>query len=74
MDRATSIILMVVFGTLGVVVLVLAWLQPISFAEKGLATVMGGVGLVVAASRIPSLKAAEEKMAQPLPVRTEIRK
>jgi len=73
MDRATGIILMVVFGTLGIAVLVLAWLQPMSGAERGLATVMGAVGLGVAASRIPALKSGEEK-AGPVVVHTEIRK
>jgi hypothetical protein len=74
MDRSMNIMLMVVFGILGTAVLVLAWLQPMSGAERGLSTFMGVVGLGVSLSRIPALRAAESSKAAPVPVPAEAKK
>ena len=52
-DRSLSLILMVLFGTSGMLILVFTWLQPMSGAERVLSTVFGAIGLGVALSRIP---------------------
>ena len=55
-DRSLGILLMVVFGVSGIIILVFAWLQPMTGMERVLSTVLGAIGLGVALSRIPFLK------------------
>jgi len=58
-DKSLSILLMILFGISGTLVLVLTWLQPMPGVERDFNTVIGTIGLGVAASRIPQLKSSE---------------
>lgn len=59
-DRSLSILLMILFGISGIFILVFTWLQPMPGMERVLSTVLGAIGLGVALSRIPLLKAPVE--------------
>ncbi len=58
-DKSLSILLMILFGISGTLILVLTWLQPMPGVERVFNTVIGTIGLGVAASRIPMLKSSE---------------
>ncbi len=60
-DKSLSIFLVVLFGASGIVILVLAWLQPMPASERILATFVGSVGLLVALVQALLLKSRREK-------------
>jgi hypothetical protein len=56
-ERKThSMFLPALFGVMGLIILTLAWLQPIGGAERVAAMVMGSAGISGALLRIPALK------------------
>jgi hypothetical protein len=55
-EKAHSIFLPVLFGVLGLIVLILAWLWPVSASDRITAIVIGSAGLFGALLRIPMLK------------------
>jgi hypothetical protein len=55
-EKAHSIFLPVLFGVLGLIVLMLAWLWPVSASDRITAIVVGSAGIFGALLRIPILK------------------
>jgi len=55
-DRSLDIFLMVLFGLGGLVLLTLAWVQPMPVSERILTTIIGSIGLVWVFFRALSLK------------------
>jgi len=50
-DHSTDMLLAVFFGVAGLVILVLAWLQPLNMADRAAAAVAGAAGIVLALVR-----------------------
>ena len=61
-DRTLDIFLMVIFGTGGIVVLTLAWIQPISLSERILTTSVGSAGLLWVLIRLLLLRSVSTKI------------
>jgi hypothetical protein len=61
-DKSLSILLMVLFGGAGITILTLVWLRPMPGLERGLATFIGALGLLVALSRGLLLKSAKAEV------------
>ena len=55
-DKSLGIFLTVLFGLLGVTILMLAWLRPMPESERILSTFLGSIGLFVALGRVLLLK------------------
>ena len=73
-DKSLDIFLMVIFSISGAVVLILAWIQPMTTAESILAIFIGLGGLFIASTRaklfkLPSAKRESEPIS--VKVRTE---
>ena len=47
-DKSTEVLLAVLFGTLGLAIIVLAWLRPMPESERILTTLIGLAGLLPA--------------------------
>ena len=62
-DRALDILLMIFFGTGGVIILVLTWSQPMIVSERILSTSVGMIGVVWVAARAMVLRPAPAEMA-----------
>jgi len=60
-DKSLGIFLMVLFGISGIVILMLAWLQPMPASERILTTFVGSTGLFVALVRALMLKSPPVK-------------
>ena len=58
MDKENShgLFFAVLFGIMGLALLILAWLIPVNTSDRIIAAVMGSAGLFGAAIRIPALK------------------
>ena len=68
-DKSLNIMLIVIFGMAGTAILTLAWLQPMSGSGRILTTLIGSVGLLVAAFRArllrsPQVSAEDEAMVK----------
>ena len=50
-DKSLEIILLTLFGTSGIALLILAWLQPMAAAERALTVCVGSAGLLPACIR-----------------------
>ena len=55
-DKSLDILLMTLFGTSGIVILLLAWLQPMADSERILTTLIGSVGLLLASIKAKQVK------------------
>ena len=55
-DRPMNIALILMFGVSGLVMLMLAWLQPAAVSERAAAFVIGSVGLLIASARALMLR------------------
>ena len=55
-DKSLDILLMALFGTSGIAILLLAWLQPMADSERILTTLIGSVGLLLAAIKAKQVK------------------
>ena len=55
-EKSRGLFLAVLFGVMGLTLLVLAWLIPVNASDRIIAAVMGSAGLFGAAIRIPALK------------------
>ncbi len=55
-DRSLGILLMVLFGLSGITILLLAWLWPMSAADRVLTALFGSIGLMVAVTRASVLR------------------
>ena len=56
-DKSLDILLMALFGTSGIAILLLAWLQPMADSERILTTLIGSVGLLLASIKAKQVKA-----------------
>ena len=65
-DKSLDIFLMVLFGISGAAILMLAWLRPMSGADRILSTFIGSVGLLVALTRALLLRSARTETGQVL--------
>lgn len=54
--KTNSMFLPALFGVMGLIILALAWLQPIGGAERVAAIVMGSAGISGALLRIPAIR------------------
>ena len=55
-DKSLDILLMALFGTSGIAILLLAWLQPMADSERILTTLIGSVGLLLASIKAKQVK------------------
>ena len=55
-DRSLGIFLLLSFGTTGMAVLVMAWIQPMHASERIMTTLAGSIGIFLALSMVLSLK------------------
>ena len=62
-DRALDILLMIFFGTGGIIILVITWSQPMVLAERILSTSIGMIGVVWVAARVMFLRPAPAEVA-----------
>ncbi len=63
----------VLFGSLGVIALILAWLWPMPVTERILSTLMGFVGLIVALAQAPFKHSLHNTDAEPVSVEVEVK-
>lgn len=55
-DKSLGVFLILLFGLLGITILMLAWLRPMPESERILSTFLGSIGLFVALSQVLLLK------------------
>ena len=55
-DRSLGIFLLLSFGTTGMAVLVMAWIQPMPASERIMTTLAGSIGIFLALSMVLSLR------------------
>lgn len=55
-DKSLDILLMFLFGTSGIAILLLAWLQPMVDSERILTTLIGSAGLLLASIKVKQVK------------------
>jgi len=55
-DKSLGVFLILLFGGLGITILMLAWLRPMPESERILSTFLGSIGLFVALSQVLLLK------------------
>ncbi len=60
-DKAMEVFLAVMFGILGLAIIVLAWVRPMPESERILTTIIGSVGLLVALGRGLFLKTSRKE-------------
>ena len=59
-DKSLDIMLMVFFGISGIVILMMAWLTPMSASERVLTAIIGLSGLFVALVRVLPLRSRRD--------------
>ena len=62
----------VLFGILGMTLLILAWLIPVDTSDRILAAAIGSAGLFVAVIRIPTPKRTTETESKQPPTNIEV--
>ncbi len=50
-DKSMEVFLTVMFGILGLAIIVLAWVRPMPESERILTTIIGSIGLLLAVGR-----------------------
>jgi hypothetical protein len=55
-EKSQSIFLPVVFGVMGLIILMLAWLWPVTASDRITAVVVGSAGIFGALLRIPVIR------------------
>lgn len=71
--KSHSIFLPVLFGVLGLIVLILAWLWPVSASDRITAILVGSAGLFGALVRIPRLRRSPGRSDdKPSPVNVKV--
>ena len=73
-EKSRGLFLAVLFGVMGLTLLVLAWLIPVNTSDRIIAAVMGSAGLFGAAIRIPTLKRITKTDSEPVTVKAEAEK
>ena len=72
-DKPLGVFLMVIFGVSGTAVLALAWTGALSGPERIMATLMGLVGLLVAAVQVTLLKSPRGNAdTEKVPMKVEV--
>ena len=72
-DKSLGVFLMVIFGVSGAAVLALAWTGTLSGSERIMATLMGLVGLLVAAVQVTLLKSPRDNADnEKVPMKVEV--
>lgn len=67
-DKSLNVLLLVIFGITGAVILMLAWLEPMSVSERALTTIIGSVGIFMALTRAMMLKSQARTGTGQVPV------
>ncbi len=71
-DKSMEVFLTVMFGTLGLAIIVLAWVRPMPESERILTTIIGSMGLLLALGRGLFLKTnRQEKEVEYVLVRSK---
>ncbi len=60
-DKSMEVFLAVMFGILGLTIIVLAWVRPMPDSERILTTIIGSVGLILALGRGLFLKTTRQE-------------
>ncbi len=60
-DKSMEVFLAVLFGILGLAVIVLAWVRPMPESERILTTLIGSIGLLLALGRGLFLKTTRQE-------------
>ncbi len=60
-DKSMEVFLAVLFGILGLAIIVLAWVRPMPDSERILTTIIGSVGLLLALGRGLFLKTSRQE-------------
>ena len=72
-DKSHRMFFAVLFGVMGITLLVLAWLRPVSIPDRIIAAAVGSVGLFVAVVRLPALRRLTKAESKRRPVNTEVK-
>ena len=73
-DKSRGLFLAVLFGVMGLTLLVMAWLMPANASDRIVAAVMGSAGLFGAAIRLPTLKQADRTEPEQVMVNPKVEK
>jgi FtsH-binding integral membrane protein len=73
-EKSNGIFFAVLFGLMGLTLLILAWLIPVNASNRIIAAVVGSAGLFGAAVRIPTLRRNTDKESSQLAVNVEVEK
>ena len=73
-EKSRGLFLAVLFGVMGLTLLILAWLIPVNASDRIIAAVMGSAGIFGAAIRIPMLKRMQKTDSEPVTVEAETEK
>lgn len=60
-DKSMEVFLAVMFGILGLTIIVLAWVRPMPESERILTTLIGSIGLLLALGRGLFLKTSRQE-------------
>jgi hypothetical protein len=60
-DKSMDVFLVVMFGILGLAIIVLAWVRPMPESERILTTIIGSGGLILAVGRGLFLKTSRKE-------------
>lgn len=71
-EKSPNMFFPVLFGVMGISLLILAWLIPADPSDRIIAAVIGSVGLFVAIIRIPSLRRAAKAESNQIPTNNEV--
>ena len=70
-ENSHGLFLAVLFGVMGLTLLILAWLIPVNASERIIAAVIGSAGVIGAAFRIPALRRITKTDSKPVTVEAE---
>ena len=70
-EKSCRMFFSVLFGIMGITLLILAWLIPIDASDRIIAAVVGSAGLFVAVIRIPASRRTAETEPKQVPANAE---
>jgi len=71
-EKSHKMFFTVLFGIMGMTLLILAWLIPVDTSDRIIAAAIGSAGLFVAVIRIPTLKRTSEEESKQSPTNIEV--
>jgi hypothetical protein len=71
-EKSPNMFFPVLFGIMGISLLILAWLIPADTSDRIIAAAIGSAGLFVAIIRIPSLRRTAKAEPSQIPTNNEV--